>query len=91
MGGAGERPTTRGADDAIERVVLLRVLDLHPARVSPDELAREICGERGDFSERDAVTRAIRDLAGAGLLHGEGGLVSPTRAALRFDELLECD
>ena len=30
----------------------------------------------------------MRDLAGAGLLHRSESLVLPTRAALRFDELL---
>lgn len=88
MGGAGE--TTREQDNAFERVVLLRVLDLHPTRVSVEELVREIGGEHGGFAQRDAVERAVEDLAGAGLLHGEE-LVSPTRAALRFDQLLETD
>jgi hypothetical protein len=32
---------------------------------------------------------AIRELSGAGLLHrGDGGLITPTRAALHFGELL---
>jgi len=41
-----------------------------------------------DLSD-DAVERAVRDLAGTGLLHrpGDDEFVRPTRAAIRFFEL----
>ncbi|MGH2976396.1 MAG: hypothetical protein ACRDLL_16265 [Solirubrobacterales bacterium] len=85
-----ERDHIRSAgdeDQAIESAVLQHLLALHPATVTTDEIAREMGG--GDsFAERDAVKRALRDLAGAGLLHVAGPLVLPSRAALRFDELL---
>lgn len=80
--------TTSAEDRAIESAVLQHVLALHPTAITIDELAREI-GSGGDsFAERDAVERAVRDLTGAGLLHHGNPFVLPTRAALRFDELL---
>ncbi len=75
-------------DRAQESAVLQQVLALHPAALTIEELVRELDPERDSFSQRDAVERAVRDLAGAGLLHQRESLVRPTRAALRFDELL---
>jgi hypothetical protein len=39
-------------------------------------------------SRSDAIERAVRDLVGVGLLFRSEGLVLPTRAALRFNEIL---
>lgn len=75
-------------DRAEESAVLQHVLALHPTAVTVEELVRELDPDRDSFSQRDAVERAVRDLAGAGLLHRSESLVLPTRAALRFDELL---
>ncbi len=75
-------------DATIESAVLQYVLALHPAQTSFDELLREVVGDPEDFARRDAVERAVRDLTGTGLLHRNGPFVAPTRAALRFDELL---
>jgi hypothetical protein len=81
--------TTSVEDRALESAVLQHVLALHPTAVTVDELARELaCGEDA-FGERDAIERAVRDLTGTGLLHGGKTFVLPTRAALRFDELLD--
>lgn len=78
-----------GAEDlAIESAVLQHVLALHPATLTREEIALELSGEDESFAERDAVERAVRDLAGAGLLHVSDSLVLPSRAALRFDQLL---
>lgn len=80
---------TPGADDAaIEAAVLRQLLALHPIQLTLGELLREIAGEAGDFAPEDAVERAVRDLAAAGLVHRSGDVVLPSRAALRFDELL---
>ena len=76
-------------DSGLEAVVLQHLLALHPVQLSIEELLREL-GEDEGFAGRDAVDRAVRDLAAAGLLSRNGGLLSPSRAALRFDELL-CD
>jgi len=81
--------TPAGEDAATESVVLRQVLAFHPVLVTAAELVREVGGESPGFAERDAIERAIRDLTGAGLLHNRDGLVIPTRAALRFSDLLD--
>jgi len=80
---------TADEDRAEESAVLQHVLALHPTALTIEELVRELDPGRDSFAERDAVERAVRDLAGAGLVHQRESLVLPTRAALRFDELLD--
>jgi hypothetical protein len=75
-------------DAAIEAAVLRQLLALHPVQVTLEELHRELGVEPEDFERRDAVERAVRDLAAAGLLHRLDEFAMPTRAALRFDELM---
>lgn len=84
-----EGRTTREEDDRVEAAVLAHLLDLHPTLLTAEEVVREIAGEEADFAARDAVERALRDLTAAGLLHREHGMVAPTRAALRFNELAD--
>jgi hypothetical protein len=87
-----EREEKRDAADddrAIQAVVLRQALTLHPAQLTVEELVLEIAADPADFATRDAIVRAVRDLARSGLLHRNGDFVVPTRAALRFDELLE--
>ncbi len=84
-----ESRTTWAEDESMESAVLRQLLDLHPARLTREELAREFADTGGSFAERDAVERAVRELAGAGLLHRGEEFVAPTRAALRFSELLD--
>ena len=84
----GNIRSTAGEDAATESAVLQLVLALHPTALSFAELVRELGGGR-DPGERDAIERAVRDLVGAGLLHRDEPFVLPTRAALRFDELME--
>jgi hypothetical protein len=81
--------TTAAEDAATESAVLQQVLEFHPVQVTVAELVREVGGESPDFARRDAIERAVRDLAGAGLLHSYSAFVMPTRAALRFNELLD--
>jgi hypothetical protein len=88
MEGTDDSWTTRAEDAAAESAVLMRVLELHPSQVTLTELVREIGGEGAGFAERDSIERAVRDLGGAGLLHRNDEFVLPTRAALRFEELL---
>lgn len=76
--------STAAEDAALESAALQQVLALHPATITLEELTREI-GEE----DADSIERAVRDLVAAGLLRRSGSLVLPTRAALRFDELLE--
>jgi hypothetical protein len=81
--------TNEGDDARVESALLQRVLDLHPARMTADELVRDLEGEDADFGARDGVERAIRELTGSGLLRrADDGLITPTRAALHFGELL---
>jgi hypothetical protein len=80
--------TPAAEDAANESAVLRQLIELHPVQVTLSEVVRELAGESPGFAERDAIERAVRDLVGAGLLHTYGGFVAPTRAALRFSELL---
>ena len=89
MADDADKLTNESEDARVESALLQRILDLHPTRVTPDELVRDLAGEDADFGARDGVERGIRELTGAGLLHRtDDGLVTPTRAALHFGELL---
>jgi len=91
--GLGRFQLNREEDARQEAAVLHRVLESHPDAFTKDELIREMTQGSGstEFSEVDANERAVRDLAAAGLLHPLGAeeFVRPTRAALRFFELVE--
>jgi predicted transcriptional regulator len=76
-------------DAAVEAAVLRQLLALHPVQVTLEELHRELGIEPEDFEQRDAVERAVRDLVAAGLLHRLEDFAVPSRAALRFAELIE--
>jgi predicted transcriptional regulator len=88
MDGVNEIRKPAADDKATEAAVLRQLLALHPAQLTVEELSREIGGERDDFALRDAVERAIHELAATGLAHRNGDVVLPSRSALRFDELL---
>jgi hypothetical protein len=90
--GAGDGPAITDEDDREQAAILRRVLELDPAALTLDELVREMTGGgTREFSEFDAIQQAVRELAGSGLLHrpGEGEVVRPTRAAVRYSELTE--
>lgn len=88
MNESDQYQTTWAEDEGVESVVLQQLLDLHPTRLTIAELRREL-GDDRDFAERDAVERAVRELVAVGLLHRGEEFVAPTRAALRFNELLD--
>jgi hypothetical protein len=89
MAAPEENLTNDGDDTRLESILLGRVLDLHPTRVTVEELVRDLTGTDDDFSARDSIERAIAELARAGLLHPVAdGFVTPTRAAVRLGELL---
>jgi hypothetical protein len=90
MGAHEENPTNEAEDARLESVLLGRVLDLHPTRVTTDELVRDLTGAEDDFAARDGIERAIGELVRAGLLHpvADDGFVTPTRPAVRLGELL---
>lgn len=69
-------------------VVLIHVLTLHPAHPRQAELLREVTAGSADFADSDRYERAVRELVGVGLLFINGELLLPTRAALRFNEIV---
>jgi hypothetical protein len=89
MGERDESVTTGAQDAATEAAVLQQLLAIHPTQVTVTELVRELAGSEPEFAKRDAIERAARDLVGVGLLHRNGELLTPTRAALRAAELLD--
>jgi hypothetical protein len=72
-------------------VVLIHVLSIYPTHLRLWELVRELTDGSGSFEERDRIERAVGELIGAGLLFRSDGLVLPTRAALRFNQILSED
>jgi hypothetical protein len=81
--------STAEEDAATESALLQQVLELHPTSLTLEELVREMGEDRPGRAGRDAIERAVRDLVAAGLLHYGDAFVRPTRAALRFEQLLE--
>jgi hypothetical protein len=93
---AKRNPTDRGQrdpfspdpkDKKVERAVLAFLIYRFPERLTIPELSRVLNEENDGFDSDDAVERAIRELAGAGLLECRAEFVVPTRAALYFDAL----
>jgi hypothetical protein len=75
-------------DTADQELVLLHVLETYPTHLRLSELTLEVTGGSTEFEDRDRIERAVRDLAGAGLLFRSEALVLPTRSAIRFHEIL---
>lgn len=81
-------PSSSLSDDInTQSAVLSTVLLEHPTQLTVAELTRELAEDPDDFHQRDAIKRAVRDLAGVGLLHRQGIFVLPTRAALYYAQL----
>src|SRR4249919_3500642 len=94
---AEENPMAHGSNDCLSNEVqdlrdqgsvLIHVLTLYPTYLRLSELIQEVSAGVADFAQRDGIERAVRDLTGVGLLFRSDGLVLPTRAALRFNEIL---
>lgn len=71
-----------------ERAVLVHVVETFPQTLRLSDLIREMQASE-DFTKRDAIERAVRELVNAGLLFRSSGAVLPSRTALRAFELLE--
>jgi hypothetical protein len=74
-------------DEIMERSVLTQVLLLHPAQLTILELSLRVESDLRKC-DQDAVERAVRELARDGLLTCDCRRLAPSRAAVRFDELL---
>lgn len=83
-----DRASTAAQDLHDQGVALVQVLTIFPTHLRLLELVREITAGAADFSEGDRIERAVCELVGVGLLFRCEGLVLPTRAALRFNEIL---
>jgi hypothetical protein len=79
--------TTAQEDEIMQRSVLTQVLVLHPAQLTILELSLRVESDLRDC-EQDAVERAVRELSRDGLVFCDCRRISPSRAAVRFDELL---
>lgn len=86
--GARPRRSNHAQDVKDQGIVLIHVLALHPTNLIVPDLVRELTKGSDEFAEGDAMERAIRDLTAVGLLHCPSGMVVPTRAALRFIQIL---
>ena len=85
---ADDRASTTALDIRDQGVVLIHVLTLHPAHLRLAELVREVTTGSADFKDGDRFRRAVADLIGVGLLFEGAEMVLPTRAALRFNEIV---
>jgi hypothetical protein len=85
---AVDRASTAALDLRDQGVVLIHVLTTHPAHLRLVELIREVTGGSAEFEDSDRFERAAGDLVGVGLLFVSGELLFPTRAALRFNEIV---
>jgi hypothetical protein len=79
--------TTAHEDEIMERSILTQVLFLHPAQLTILELALRAETDLRSC-EQDAVERAVRELSRDGLLTCDCRRIAPSRAAVRFDELI---
>jgi hypothetical protein len=61
-----------------EEAVLRHVLSWQPTILRMSDLIREVAKDPDDFGSRDDVSRAVRDLTKAGLLHRLGECILPT-------------
>jgi hypothetical protein len=89
MGDIDQTGSPLGQDTTVEAAVLRQLLALHPVQLTLAELVREISNGQTGFGATDPVERAVGQLSAAGLVHRSGDMVMPSRAALRFYELLE--
>lgn len=70
------------SDDEFEAAVLRHVLDWQPTILRLEDVIREVSPDPREFSHRDAVERAVRELVKVDLLHRQGECVLPTTAAV---------
>lgn len=74
-------------DNMHQEAVLGHLLYLYPAKLTKEEVIRELSVASEDFGTLDAYERAIRDLIATGLVHQHGKFLTPSRAAVRGEEI----
>jgi hypothetical protein len=85
----GRSAASNAAEDRRDEGAVLRhVVEVHPTTLRLSDLIREL-GDPGDFSRRDAIERAVRELVAGGALFRCEGAVLPTRQALYLWDVLE--
>jgi hypothetical protein len=80
-------PTSAEKDAWAERAVLVEIIEAQPGTMRLSDLIRENGGQ-DDFSRRDEIERAVRELISFGLLFRCETALLPTRSALHAYELL---
>jgi hypothetical protein len=85
-----DAPTPPQYNIAIVEAVILEVAaELHPQRLTSDELSRRIVSDPSDTREVEIAVQAIRNLGQSGLFHHrDDEIVEPTQAAIRAVALL---
>ena len=74
-------PASPAAQDRHDQgIVLVHVVTHYPTNFRVSDLVRELTDDSQEFSERDRIERAARDLVAVGLLFRSDGLVLPTRS-----------
>lgn len=82
------QPEPEAQDLHDQAVVLMEILANWPTPLGIADLTRDLADDPAEFRQSDRIERAVRDLVGVGLTHRCGVVVVPTRAALRFEQLV---
>jgi hypothetical protein len=74
----------------VARAILEEAIDLHPQRLTVDELSLRVVADPADGREVETASEAIRDLRRSGLLRyrNDDRVVEPTHAAFCARALL---
>jgi hypothetical protein len=76
-------------DLQLQAALLIHLLIEYPIHLTEAEIIRALVKDSQDFGERDAVERAVSQLAAVGLLHRQEPFVLPSAPAFHAYELWE--
>lgn len=77
----------RSGDLEAQRIVLTKVLALHPTNLTLPDLITEISAESADVAKGDRIEQAVSELADLAILSYLGDFITPSPAAIHFNEL----